>query len=95
MHLSVSDQDDDWYSMSISADSLSIACDFSHSAGDINIDLVDNNGTILASSQSQTNNERIHHIVNRLETYYIHVYLSSGNSNTYTIWWDDIWAGSR
>ncbi len=83
--------DEDWYSMSISADSLSIKCDFVHANGDINIDLVDRNGNVLATSQSTTDNERINYIVSGLDTYYIHVYLSSGTRNTYTIWWDDIW----
>ena len=93
--LFVSAHDDDWYSMTLSADSLSIACDFIHSNGDINMDLVDKSGTILASSKSLTDNERIHFIVNHLDTYYIHIYMSSGNSNTYTFWWDDIWQGQR
>ena len=87
--------DDDWYSMSLSADSLSISCDFIHSNGDINIDLVDKYGTVLTSSRSNTDNERINYIVDQLETYYIHVYLSSGESNKYTFWWDDIWQGGN
>lgn len=84
--------DDDWYEMVISADSLSIACYFIHSNGDINIDLVDYNGTILATSQGTIDDEQINFIVDQLGTYYIHVYLDSGYSNSYTIWWDDIWS---
>ncbi|KAA3617502.1 MAG: leucine-rich repeat domain-containing protein [Calditrichaeota bacterium] len=91
--LFISINDDDWYSMTISADSLSIKCDFIHTDGDINIDLVDKNGNVLATSQGSTDNERINHIVSSLETYYIHVYQVSGTNNTYTIWWDDIWQG--
>ena len=59
--------------------------------GDINIDLVDRNGNVLATSQSTTDNERINYIVNSLDTYYIRVYMPSGHRNTYTFWWDDIW----
>ena len=91
--LYISTNDDDWFSMTLSADSLSIKCDFSHTDGDINIDLVDKDGNILAKSQSITDYERINYIVDDLETYYIHVYQSSGTNNTYTLWWDDIWQG--
>jgi hypothetical protein len=94
-NLYVSASDDDWYSMTISADSLSIMCNFDHSNGDINMDLVDRNGNVLASAKSATNNERIHFIVDRLGTYYIHIYMAAGSSNTYTFWWDDIWQGER
>jgi hypothetical protein len=90
-NLYVSAVDDDWYAMEISADSLSIRCNFIHSNGDIDIDLVDQSGAVIASSQSNTDNENIDHIVNDINgTYYIHVYVSSGINNTYTIWWDDI-----
>jgi hypothetical protein len=92
-NLYVSSYDDDWYSMTLSADSLSIMCDFVHANGDINMDLVDRDGNVLASSNSATDNERNHYIVNQLDTYYIHIYMSSGNNNTYTFWWDDIWQG--
>jgi hypothetical protein len=88
--LKVVANDDDWYAMSTSADSIFVACDFIHVNGDINLDIVDESGTILASSNSDTDNEEINHILNSLGTYYIRVYLSSGNDNTYTIWWDDI-----
>ena len=40
--------------------------------------------------KTDTDNENIDHIVGQLGVYYIHVYLSNGISNTYTIWWDDI-----
>ena len=84
--------DDDWYAMTLSADSLSIKCLFTHANGDINMDLVDSEGTILATSQGTADNEQINYIVDVLGTYYIHVYLDSGTSNTYTFWWDDIWS---
>jgi len=89
--LYVSSKDDDWYAMIISADGLTITCDFNHADGDINIDLVDKNGNILASSSNESDHEEIFYIAENLETYYIHVYLKSGDSNTYTIWWDDVW----
>jgi hypothetical protein len=87
--LTISAQDDDWYALTLSADHLLIECGFNHINGDVNIDLVDGNGTIIASSHSQTDNERIGLKVDKLETYYLHVYLSSGISNKYTLWWDD------
>ena len=87
--------DDDWYSMYLSADSLSIKCIFTHANGDINMDLVDSEGTVLASSQGTADNEQINYIVDELDTYYVHVYLASGTSNTYTFWWDDIWSEGK
>jgi len=89
--LYVSSNDEDWYALMISADGLTITCDFNHLDGDINIDLVDKNGNILASSSGESDHEEIYYIVDNLETYYIHVYMKSGDSNQYTIWWDDVW----
>ena len=53
------------------------------------MDLLNKDGLIIASSQSLTDNEKIGYAHAPLETYYIHVYLTSGTSNTYTLWWDD------
>lgn len=91
--LYVSAGDDDWYSIDLSADSVSVICQFHHENGDINVDIVDSHGEILKSSQSKTDNEVFSFIVDKLDTYYIHVYSLSGNNNRYTLWWDDIIAG--
>lgn len=91
--LIVTKSDDDWYEISTSADSIIITCDFIHVNGDINIELVDKNGTILAFSNSLTDNEKIIYITSVLDTYYIHVYMRAGTSNSYALWWDDIWQG--
>ncbi|MFH0758179.1 MAG: pre-peptidase C-terminal domain-containing protein [Bacteroidota bacterium] len=91
--LYVSADDEDWYSISLSADSISITCDFIHKNGDINLDIVDGNGNILRSALSETDNEALSYTVKQLGTYYIHVYSLSEKSNSYTLWWDDIWSG--
>ena len=93
--LYVSAGDEDWYSMTLSADSISITCDFIHKDGDINLDIVDGNGNILRSALSITDNEVLSYTVKQLGTYYIHVYSLSGKSNRYTLWWDDIWSGEN
>ncbi len=91
--LYVSMADDDWYSIDLSADSVSIICEFQHDKGDINVDLVDSHGNVLKSAKSKTDHEVFSYIVHRLDTYYIHVYSLSNKSNRYTIWWDDIFSG--
>ncbi len=68
--------------------SLTIACDFNHSDGDINIDLVDGRGNILVSANSETDNERIDCPVDILESYFLHVYFSSSANNSYTLYWE-------
>jgi hypothetical protein len=87
--LVVSAHDDDWYALTLSASHLLIECGFNHLNGDINIDLVDINGTIITSAHSQTNNESIDIIIDALGTVYLHVYTTSEAGNRYTLWWDD------
>ena len=59
-------------------DSLVITCDFIHDEGDINLELLDQNGTVLASSEETSDHEEIIYIATTLGTYYIHVYMESG-----------------
>lgn len=91
--LYVSIADDDWYSIDLSADSVSIICQFLHENGDINVDILDPHGNVLRSAQSETDHEVFSYIVDELDTYYIHVYSLSNKSSRYTLWWDDIISG--
>lgn len=89
--LTVTENDEDWYSIYISADSIALKCLFNHDEGDINIDILNKNGEVLESSTSTTDDEITYYIADQLDEYFIRVYLVSGEQNTYTIWWDDIW----
>ena len=96
--LTISEADDDWYEMeSLSADSISIICDFIHVEGDINLDIVDWKGDIRTSAISETDNEVFSYIVDlkeagqyNIKTHYIHVYTSSPWLQEYSLWWEDI-----
>jgi hypothetical protein len=82
--------DDDWYRISLTASRLWVNCWFTHAEGDIDIQLVDSSGTVVAQSTSNTDNERIDFDAPSLETYYIRVYMGD-QCNMYRLWWDDLW----
>jgi hypothetical protein len=95
MSLTISEDDDDWYLILISADSISIICNFNHEEGDINIEIVDESGDIITSSISETDNEVLSYIDNEVYNFkrnYIHVYTSSPGLQKYSLWWDDDWS---
>jgi hypothetical protein len=83
--------DDDWYRIDVDAAShgIQVDCQFTHADGDINVGLYDSTGTLLASSETTTDNEFIDHPIPGGGTYYVRVY--SGNAgNMYDLWWDDL-----
>ena len=84
--------DDDWYEIEVTPgyQRVQIDCQFTDSAGDIDIQLYDSSGTKLASSSSFTDDEWIEFDVSSGGTYYIRVYYDN-ERNTYNLWWDDIW----
>lgn len=88
-NLTVTNLDDDWYSIAISASRIAVVCNYTRNLGDLNIDLVDKNGNVLVSSINLHDYEIIDFTVDELVTYYIHVYTSSGNIHDYMIWWED------
>lgn len=88
-NIEISNSYDHWYKLCISADHLKILCNFSHSYGDINMRLHKYDGALLDSAISTNNNEKIQYIANELGEYYLHIYSTSTDSNTYSIWWDD------
>ena len=84
--------DDDWYKIYASSGfgRIVIDCTFNHAEGDINIRLVDETGTILATSTSTSDNESIDFTVsNTGQHYYIQVYFDD-NGNSYDLEWDDL-----
>lgn len=83
--------DDDWYEIEVTPgyQRVQIDCQFTDSAGDIDIQLYDSSGTKLAYSSSVTDDEWIEYDVSSGGTYYIRVYYDN-ERNTYNLWWDDI-----
>jgi len=82
--------DDDWYQIELSAPTILVDCQFTHSEGDINIALCDSSGSPLASSESINDNEYIEYNTgSSFGTYYIRVY-GANAGNTYDLWWDDV-----
>ena len=82
--------DDDWYRIDVDpgAERIQVDCQFTHAEGDINIVLYDSGGTLLAESNSATDNELIDYAISSGGTYYVRVY--SGNAgNIYDLRWDD------
>ena len=92
-------KDIDWYRIEVSAADLIagtpadlnvlINCTFMHSAGNIDIELVNSTGAVVASSTSLNDNENIDFIVATSGTYYIRVY-GSNAGNLYNLWWNDV-----
>ena len=84
--------DDDWYEINVSPSGyelVQVDCRFTDADGDIDVQLVDWSGTVLASSVSTSDNEFIEHVVPSAGTYYIRVYYDDAG-NTYDLWWDDL-----
>ncbi|MFC1600719.1 pre-peptidase C-terminal domain-containing protein [Candidatus Sumerlaeota bacterium] len=79
---------DDWWEIRIEEGSeiVTIDCTFTHANGNIDIDLVDAQGIVLATSVSATDNEHIEFEVPAAGVYYIHVY-GSNEDNTYDLQW--------
>jgi hypothetical protein len=83
--------DDDWYRIDVDpgTDHVQVDCQFTHADGDIDISLHDSSGTLLAVSESLTDNEFIDYTIASAGTYYIKVY-KDDTENSYDLWWDDL-----
>ena len=83
--------DDDWYKIETTATDrrILVDCTFTHGNGNIDIELCDSNGTVIASSASDTNDEWIDKTVTNAGFWYIHV---SGDliGNWYDMRWNAI-----
>lgn len=82
--------DEDWYQIYVNNDRLVVDCRFTHANGDIDIQVTDSSGTVVATSNSTTDNEFIDYAPpSSWEIYYIRVY-GEGKGNFYDLFWDDL-----
>lgn len=78
--------DDDWYRFLLLApDTVDIAATFSHGSGNLDLEVADVNGTVLASSTSSTDNELVQLGNLTAGLYYIRVYGVAGATNNYSL----------
>ncbi len=85
--------DQDWYKIYVSPGSerVQVDCQFTHSAGNINLSLYNASGTAVAFSSSNDDNEFIDYALPSSVGAYYYVLVSYGNKgNTYDLWWDDV-----
>jgi hypothetical protein len=83
--------DQDWFEIEISEGSIGflIECSFTHADGDIDIEVIDSNGTVIVRADSQTDNETINYNAALPGgTYYIRVY-GANLGNSYNLLWVD------
>jgi hypothetical protein len=84
--------DQDWFEIDVTSgyNEVLIECDFSSSAGDIDIALIDSDGYVLQYGTEETWGEWIDCIVDAAGgTHYIVLY--NGNAgNAWDLWWDDV-----
>jgi len=94
-NLTISGDDDDWYDLSALADPcmnyhmMTIDCYFNHSEGDINMELVTSDGSVIDISASETDHEQIIYLSESSESCFLHVYLNAGSSSSYELRWED------
>jgi len=83
--------DEDWYSLVISDDSLGLTADviFSHSEGDIDVELYDAQGSMVVRADSEDDNETINYSAPLpAGTYYLRVY-GPFIGQSYDLYWTD------
>lgn len=70
--------DEDFFRISLAqSDTLNVDVDFSHAEGNINIELLDSNGAVERSSNSQTDNESFSYGNGQAQDVFVRVYLDS------------------
>ncbi|MBN2475981.1 MAG: pre-peptidase C-terminal domain-containing protein [Pirellulales bacterium] len=84
-------RDDDWYGISVASDALRLVAEVTFNDADGNVDLAlyDDSGTLLQSSTSLTDSERIDYAVPSAGTYYLRVY-HGNRGNLYDLRWDGL-----
>lgn len=80
--------DEDWYQIQVDQGYEEVVVDlrFTHSQGDIDVQLVNDYGNVVAQSRSTNDDEYIDYIVPSYGTYYIRVYYGN-NANSYDMKW--------
>lgn len=78
--------DDDWYQFTLNApNSIDFLATFSHSGGNLDLQVTDAAGTVLAASNSLTDNELLQLANLTAGTYYVHIYGVGGATNSYAL----------
>lgn len=78
--------EDDYFSVSLSAgESLSVSMTFTHSSGDLDLELLSAGGDVLTSSAGVSNSEQISYTASAAETVFVRVFGFAGASNTYAL----------
>lgn len=85
-------RDSDWYRIEVSPDRLNVTvdCTFTHAEGDIDLELTDGSGKVLALSHDIADNEYLSVRLPSSGVYYVHVF--HGNTGNY---YDLHWVGSE
>ncbi|NQT21459.1 MAG: hypothetical protein HQ592_17270 [Planctomycetes bacterium] len=80
--------DDDWYRIQVipGKENVIVDCRFTHSEGDIDVQLLSSTGNLLAFAKTATDNEYIDTVVPIMGTYYILVHFQNAG-NAYDLWW--------
>lgn len=86
--------DNDWYEIFITRgfEHLIVDLTFSHSSGNIDLAVYDDFGSLIISSTSLTDNEKIDYRLPYNGTFYIKVY-GDNSGNSYNLKWDAMFAG--
>ena len=83
--LEICQADDDWYVVDVEAgDTVSVRIDFTHAAGDLDLELFDGN-TLVGLSETIRNNEALTYVAPADTTIGIRVYGYQAAANTYTL----------
>ncbi|GAG29591.1 unnamed protein product, partial [marine sediment metagenome] len=82
--------DDDWYEIDVTSgeENLIVDLTFTHAAGDIDLEVYDSGGALVANSYSTTDDEHIDTVLPSPGTYYLLVHWGNAG-NSYDLWWDD------
>ncbi len=76
----------DYYALDLNAgDDLTVSISFTHAYADLDLLLLDANGTILENAESSTDDETVSRIVDTGGTYYLHVWTDDDTKNGYDL----------
>jgi hypothetical protein len=83
--------DEDWYRIFVNPQvrRVLVNLQFTHSAGNLSLELYSSNGTFQVGSYSTSDNESLNFVVPSGGAYYLVVYHGDRGSK-YDLWWDDV-----